>query len=209
MTVIISEQHWIKVFELLVSGPFNFLIKLGEDLHDRAKKSLNKHDFIVVVSTCKVIRHLRMLLPQYETFLKPLPNRCYSRLPELISMFEKLTLKGLTELLSFIKADPEKQSNMPKDGTVHQLTSNTMLFLEQLLEQVDVAGGILAEQDVGLSSMKDTEQANRKASGNYIIRVLDVVNISMENKAKLYESSTLSAIFLMNNYHFIRHTFTR
>lgn len=170
---------------------------------------MNKHDFIVVVSTCKVIRHLRMLLPQYETFLKPLPNRCYSRLPELISMFEKLTLKGLTELLSFIKADPEKQSNMPKDGTVHQLTSNTMLFLEQLLEQVDVAGGILAEQDVGLSSMKDTEQANRKASGNYIIRVLDVVNISMENKAKLYESSTLSAIFLMNNYHFIRHTFTR
>lgn len=39
--------------------------------------------------------------------------------------------------------------------------------------------------------------------------MLDVVNISMESKAKLYESSTLSAIFLMNNYHFIRHTFTR
>lgn len=61
-----------------------------------------------------------------------------------------------------------------------------MLFLEQLLEQMDVAGGILAEQgacviqtrvavllisvclDVGLSSMVDIEQANRKASGNYI-----------------------------------------
>ena len=42
-----------------------------------------------------------------------------------------------------------------------------------------------------------------------LVRVLDVVNISMESKAKLYESSTLSAIFLMNNYHFIRHTFTR
>lgn len=66
----------------------------------------------------------------------------------------------------------------------------TMLFLEQLLEQVDVAGGILAEQgahviqtcvtvwlvgfclDIGLSSMKDTEQANRKASGNYISKLL-------------------------------------
>lgn len=106
MTTIISEQHWIKVFESLVSGPFSFFIKLGEvnmllvctlycvpfhqDLHDRAKKSLNKHDFIVVVSTCRVIRHLRMLLPQYEKLLKSLPNRCYSRLPELISMFEKL-----------------------------------------------------------------------------------------------------------------------
>ena len=142
MTVIISEQHWIKVFESLVSGPFNYFIKLGEvrefavchcpwphyvcscqDLHDRAKKSLNKHDFIVVVSTCRVIRHLKMLLPQYEKLLKSFPNRCYSRLPELISMFEKLvsftycfvrscvnmcvfqTLKGLMELLNFIKVN--------------------------------------------------------------------------------------------------------
>ena len=61
-----------------------------------------------------------------------------------------------------------------------------MLFLEQLLEQMDVAGAILAEQgvfycntevmwlirlsysDIGLSSMVDIEQANRKATGNYI-----------------------------------------
>lgn len=63
-----------------------------------------------------------------------------------------------------------------------------MLFLEQLLEQMDVAGGILAEQgvsslcqyvwlvwhslDIGLSSMVDIEQANRKATGNYISMLL-------------------------------------
>ncbi|XP_065898323.1 exocyst complex component 7-like [Dysidea avara] len=209
MTSIIAQQHWTMVYESLVIGPFNLFVKLGEDLHDKAKKSMSKHDFIVVVSTCKVIRHLRMLLPQYKKLLQPLPNRCYHKIPEVIAMFEKLTLKGLNELLTFIKADPEKQSNMPKDGTVHQLTSNAMLFLEQLLEQMDIAGGILAEQDIVLSSMTDIEQANRKAIGNYIIRVFDVVNISMESKAKLYESSTLSSIFLMNNYHFIRRTFTR
>ena len=72
----------------------------------------------------------------------------------------------------------------------------TMLFLEQLLEQVDVAGGILAEQgeadvsslmrifyslnfclDIGLSTMKDTEQANRKAFGSYISKVLMYCNV--------------------------------
>ena len=30
MITIISELHWIKVFESLVSGPFNYFIKLGE-----------------------------------------------------------------------------------------------------------------------------------------------------------------------------------
>lgn len=30
MTTIIGEQHWIKVYESLVLGPFNLFIKLGE-----------------------------------------------------------------------------------------------------------------------------------------------------------------------------------
>lgn len=54
------------------------------------------------------------------------------------------------------------------------------------MEQMDIAGGILAEQgtrvlqtltdillmilslDIGLASMVDTDQANSKATGNYI-----------------------------------------
>ena len=41
------------------------------------------------------------------------------------------------------------------------------------------------------------------------VRVLDALNINMENKARSYESPFLAAVFLMNNYHFIHKTFTR
>ena len=37
---------------------------------------------------------------------------------------------------------------MPKDGTVHELTSNVLVFLEQLLDYVDTIGGMLAQDPV-------------------------------------------------------------
>lgn len=37
--------------------------------------------------------------------------------------------------------------------------------------------------------------------------VLDVLNMNMEHKARNYESPSLSAIFLVNNFHFIHKTF--
>ena len=37
--------------------------------------------------------------------------------------------------------------------------------------------------------------------------VLDVLNMNMEHKARNYESPSLAAIFLINNFHFILKTF--
>ena len=39
------------------------------------------------------------------------------------------TFKTLEEYVLFIRGDPEKQSNLPKDGTVHELTSSVSLSL--------------------------------------------------------------------------------
>ena len=38
--------------------------------------------------------------------------------------------------------------------------------------------------------------------------VVDVLSINMENKARNYESPSLAAIFLVNNFHFVHKTFT-
>lgn len=45
--------------------------------------------------------------------------------------------------------------NVPKDATVHELTSNTIWFLEHLYEHYDVIGTIL-QQDVLYSTQLDT-----------------------------------------------------
>ncbi|MCI4384659.1 hypothetical protein PGIGA_G00041160 [Pangasianodon gigas] len=57
--------------------------------------------------------------------------------------------KALEEFADSIKNDPDKEYNMPKDGTVHELTSNAILFLQQLLDFQETAGAMLASQVLG------------------------------------------------------------
>lgn len=112
-----------------------------------------------------------------------------------------------------------------------------MWFVEQLLEyDRNVGEAILGESKplpsssplpccadidtIGLSISEHTytctgsfgiiqEAERRKALGHFLVRVLDALNLNMENKARSYESPQLASLFLMNNYHFIHKTFTR
>lgn len=55
-----------------------------------------------------------------------------------------------------------------------------------------------------------TSDAERRRSlGRYLARVIDALNLNMENKSRSYEHSPLASLFLLNNYHFIHKTFTR
>jgi exocyst complex protein 7 len=122
----------------------------------------------------------------------------------LVEALEKLSIKGMQEYILFIKGDSEKHSNLPKDGTVHELTSNTMWFLEQLLEFPETVGRLQ------LFSESDFDEEDcRKAVGSYMIHTLNGLTMNLEQKSRTYESSVLAAIFLLNNYYFIQSTFIR
>lgn len=67
-------------------------------------------------------------------------------------------------------------SNVPKDATVHELTSNTIWFIEHLFDHFDVIGGVLS-QDPNYTSQLDafvaqrsiaTEERNKIILGLYI-----------------------------------------
>lgn len=61
-------------------------------------------------------------------------------------------------------------SQLPKDGTVHELTSNVLMFLEQLLEYTDTIGKILIQDptySTQLDKLKATDK-NKALLGLYI-----------------------------------------
>ena len=106
-------------------------------------------------------------------------------------------------------------------------TLQTMHFVKALLEYADALGDIFR----GLNSISlgsdSSASEKRKALGQYLskcltcmvcntdcsvplsVRVLDALNLNMENKAKNYESPHLAAIFLLNNFHFVHKTFSQ
>uniref|UniRef100_M4AQR1 Exocyst complex component 7 n=1 Tax=Xiphophorus maculatus TaxID=8083 RepID=M4AQR1_XIPMA len=107
-----------------------------------------------------------------------------------------------SEFDSTLQNDPDKEYNMPKDGTVHELTSNAILFLQQLLDFHETAGAMLASQETS-SASSSTSDFNKRLLSSYICKVLGNLQLNLLSKSKVYEDSALSAIFLHNNYNYI------
>uniref|UniRef100_A0A670IJN5 Exocyst complex component 7 n=1 Tax=Podarcis muralis TaxID=64176 RepID=A0A670IJN5_PODMU len=101
-----------------------------------------------------------------------------------------------------LQNNPDKEYNMPKDGTVHELTSNAILFLQQLLDFQETAGAMLASQETSSSASSYSSEFSRRLLSTYICKVLGNLQLNLLSKSKVYEES-LSAIFLLNNYNYI------
>ncbi|CAH1274439.1 EXOC7 [Branchiostoma lanceolatum] len=198
MEGVIPERYHNSIFEQLVQQSMDGVVADVENIAISAKRCIGKHDYSAVLSIFPVLKHLRAINPDYEEALKG--TKQGHKLPSLMSTLDTTGAKALEEFIDSIKNDPDKQSNMPKDGTVHELTSNAMIFLQNLLEYLHTAGGMLAAQDPG--QLKAAEVNERKLS-IYIGKVLGALQLNLENKAKGYDDPALTAIFLLNNYHYI------
>ena len=101
----------------------------------------------------------------------------------------QLTAHGPPSLPPSPQVDPDKQSNLSKDGTVHELTSSvslcfvlhfsshcendcvcvcvqTLWFLENLLEYSRIVGEVFLGE--GSFAARSSDQERRKALGQYL-----------------------------------------
>lgn len=179
----------------------------GEALAGRVKRCVARHDFVSVLCLFPVLQHVRSLRKDYESLLSG-PNSgrsAASRLPSLAVTLQTTLNKALEELVDSVKGDPE--GKMPRDGTVHELTSNVMVVLEQLLGFVEAAGAVLAVWD--LASFSQSRDPNRAALAQYVTRVLSALNLTLHNKSARYEDQALQAVFRLNNLHYVLRALVR
>nr|CAB3243997.1 exocyst complex component 7 [Phallusia mammillata] len=196
---VLPEKSRRKAFDSVITASMSFLEKSGNKFAQFAKQCMNKHDHPSIVNIFPAMKQLRKMLPLYEDILRASPSN-KSVFRTMISDLELIGVKVLEDFTDCVKIDPEKESNMPKDGIVHELTRNTMLFMQQLAQNVEVVGGMLASQQM--------ETSNMSSSGEIYLskRITDVIaglKLNLENKSRVYADSSLAAIFLLNNYFFI------
>ncbi|XP_062508793.1 exocyst complex component 7-like [Corticium candelabrum] len=206
MQSIIAPVHHDRIFESLVQIPMDFLIAAGEDLHNQLKKLLALHEHNVLLAGLRLLRHLTGIQPDYANALRGLKGGPSGRIALLASMLEATCLRGLQSYVEHVKSDPDKKTNLPRDGTVHELTSNTVTHIEHMLEYTDTAGQLLVEQE-GAHVVR--ELGAKKAMGTFLYKVLGVLGLNLELKSKGYEVPALSCVFMLNNYHYIHKSLTR
>uniref|UniRef100_A0A3P8T2T9 Exocyst complex component 7 n=1 Tax=Amphiprion percula TaxID=161767 RepID=A0A3P8T2T9_AMPPE len=202
LTEIIPEHHQKKTFDSLIQEALDNLMLEGDNIVSAARRAIMRHDYSAVLTIFPILRHLKMNKSEFDATLQGTAASTKNKLPTLITSMETIGAKALEEFADSIKNDPDKEYNMPKDGTVHELTSNAILFLQQLLDFHETAGAMLASQETS-SASSYTSDFNKRLLSAYICKVLGNLQLNLLSKSKVYEDSALSAIFLHNNYNYI------
>ncbi|KAI4533877.1 hypothetical protein R6Z07F_011189 [Ovis aries] len=203
LTDVIPEHHQKKTFDSLIQDALDGLMLEGENIVVAARKAIIRHDFSAVLTVFPILRHLKQTKPEFDQVLQGTAASTKNKLPSLITSMETVGAKALEDFADNIKNDPDKEYNMPKDGTVHELTSNAILFLQQLLDFQETAGAMLASQETSSSATSYSSEFSRRLLSTYICKVLGNLQLNLLSKSKVYEDPALSAIFLHNNYNYI------
>ncbi|XP_076007883.1 exocyst complex component 7 isoform X7 [Genypterus blacodes] len=203
LTEIIPEHHQKKTFDSLIQEALDNLMLEGDNIVSAARRAILRHEYSAVLTIFPILRHLKMNKSEFDSTLQGTAASTKNKLPTLITSMETIGAKALEEFADSIKNDPDKEYNMPRDGTVHQLTSNAILFLQQLLDFHETAGAMLASQETSSSASSYSSEFNKRLLSTYICKVLGNLQLNLLSKSKVYEDSALSAIFLHNNYNYI------
>ncbi|XP_030362009.1 exocyst complex component 7 isoform X8 [Strigops habroptila] len=203
LTDIVPEHHQKKTFDSLIQESLDNLIMEGDNIVSAARKAIIRHDYSAVLTIFPILKHLKQMKPEFDQVLQGTAAGTKNKLPGLITSMETTGAKALEEFADNIKNDPDKEYNMPKDGTVHELTSNAILFLQQLLDFQETAGAMLASQETSSSASSYSSEFSRRLLSTYICKVLGNLQLNLLSKSKVYEDPALSAIFLHNNYNYI------
>ncbi|VDI82233.1 exocyst complex component 7, partial [Mytilus galloprovincialis] len=222
MSCIIPDKNRRTVFDGIVQQSLDSVVSEGEMLATQAKKSINKHEFMSVLSIFPVVKHLRSIKPDFDYTLEGCSTPTRSKLASMLSTLGSTGAKALEDFIESIKNDPERAS-MPKDGTVHELTNRTIIFLEPLLDYSETAGAMLlmhGSQSLhsGTLSRKGEQAAPSEAVdakkskmkfADYMTKVLSALGLNLSNKSETYNDPTLRPVFMLNNYNYILKSITR
>ncbi|KAI8381097.1 Cullin repeat-like-containing domain protein [Radiomyces spectabilis] len=140
------------------------------------------------------------------------------QLTELASAFKLTALRCFYDFMEDVKGKKENNAflNLSNDGTVHELTSNTLNYLKRLYVWRETVEPLLvALGDDGWHNPISPSVLNnqRGPSGEsamgaallqkFFVDALDQLTISLQTKSRGYKKPTLATIFLLNNYNHI------
>lgn len=199
MEGIIPVQLQKPIFSRLVSQPLTAVVKEGDELAARVKRCVARSEFTPVLNLFPILRHQSAMRHCFDLILDGCSQEVLSKFQGLVINLQTTISKALNEFIDFVKSDAD--TKVPRDGTVHELTSNVLIFVVSLHNFVDILSRVIT----GPSSeaVQRSKDRNRLVYAQYITRVLSALGLTLKNKGEVYNDPFLRAIFMLNNFHYI------
>ncbi|KAK8748228.1 hypothetical protein OTU49_016382 [Cherax quadricarinatus] len=207
---LVPEDRVTRTFELILRDPMDQLVAEGEGLASQARRSVGRGDHQAVLSVLAMLRHVTNMQPEYDRLLTNCQTSIRSKFAAIINMLQETCVRALEGFVESVKSDGERA--LPKDGTVHEVTSNALIFTEQLLEYAVTLSPMLQRDPILSASLSnlprgiDLSLTAKALLGAYIKRVLVNLGLALVSRSEAYSDATLKAIFRLNNYNYILKT---
>lgn len=196
---IIPKVHKEVILSKLVLSTLNDIVEEGNKLSSRVKRFTQKHDFTLALNLFPILRHQVSMQSKFDKLFYGCTVEVQQKLKGLIAVLQTTINRTLEEFIEFIREDND--TKVPRDGTVHELTSNIMLFVAQLNQYLDILNRVICFSDT--NQFDSNADPNRFAYAQYIHRVLASLSTTLNKKSQSYSDPYLKAIFMLNNYHYI------
>lgn len=164
------------IFSHLVLRPLNSVHQEGKSLADRVRRLVQKSShFNATLYLLPILRFHFHMRHSFDLMLDECEPEVCNLLQMLAVTMQTTVSKSLDEFIDYIKSDVH--TRVPKDGTVHELTSNVMLFLVHLHSYLDILSRVVTITDYrSMENSGHTADAkNRVAFAQYISRVLSAL----------------------------------
>lgn len=187
------------IFSRLVFQSLDTVISEGDQLATRVKRCVARHDFTSALSLFPILRHQASMRHCFDLLFDGCSPDVMTKFQGLVVTLQTTINRALEEFIDYVKTDAD--TKVPRDGTVHELTNNVMIFVVQLLNYVDILSRVITVTD--MNSLENSTDKNRLAYAMYITRILSALGLTLHNKSEAYSDPFLKAIFKLNNMHYI------
>lgn len=199
MSNIIPPDLKTHIYNRLIQESLKLIANEANNLTMRVKKSIARHDYKSALNLFPILHHQSLRRHNFDLLFDGCQSEALARFQGLTITFQATISKSLEEFAGFVSNDSDMK--VPGDGTVHELTNNVMIFIEQLHEHLDIISSVIPVKD--MQAMENSSDKNRLGFAQYITRLLGSLGETIQRKAESYTNLHLVFLFKLNNFHYI------
>lgn len=199
MSEIIPADLKTPIYNQLIRNSLALITDEADSLTTRVKNSIKKQNFKSALNLFPILRHQTLRRHNFDLLFEGCQSEELKKFQGLTITFQTTISTSLHEFASFVLTDSDIK--VPGDGTVHELTNNVMIFVEQLQEYLDILSIVIPVKD--MQAMENTTDKNRLSFAHYITCLLDALGKTIQRKAQAYTNLHLVFLFKLNNFQYI------
>lgn len=148
---VVPSSRVVEVFSRLAQPSIEMVVRDVESITAKVMRSIGRKEWTAALGIFSALKDVIILQPDIEKVCDASQS---AQLGVVVTKLQQTGTRALEQFLEQVRNDVGGNlvgmssstigiTSVPKDATIHELTSNTIWFLEHLLEQEDVIGTIL------------------------------------------------------------------